>query len=160
MSELNFQGTRICIDGLLKSLKDAQIMSESTEKAKVEPAIKRSIIDIIADLEKPVADRHISQRKQGQTNIRYIAWYNAERYLDHYAAGWKKEIKEVLNIAGNVAMIVRLTIPCLEGEVYREATGCEADDKSGYGDPFSNAESMALRRACANFGLGRYLYDK
>ena len=133
-------------------------MSEAP--AKVEPAIKRSIVDIVADLEKPVAERHISSRKQGQAQIKYIAWYNAERYLDHYAAGWKKEIREVMNIAGNVAMTVRLTIPCLEGEVYREATGSEADDKSGFGDPFSNAESMALRRACANFGLGRYLYDK
>ena len=29
-----------------------------------------------------------------------------------------------------------------------------------YGDPSSNAESMAFRRAAARFGLGLYLYDK
>jgi hypothetical protein len=28
-----------------------------------------------------------------------------------------------------------------------------------YGDPSSNAESMAFRRACANFGLGLDLYE-
>jgi hypothetical protein len=138
-------------------------MSEAatkTEPQRPGPAISRSIVDIVADLEKPVADRHVSSRRQGQTNIKYIAWYNAERYLDFYAAGWKKEIKEVMNIAGNVAMTIRITIPCIEGDVYREATGYESDDKSGFGDPFSNAESMALRRAAATFGLGRYLYDK
>ncbi|QYO62305.1 hypothetical protein [Leptolyngbya sp. 7M] len=29
-----------------------------------------------------------------------------------------------------------------------------------YGDPSSNAESMAFRRAAARFGLGLYLYSK
>lgn len=124
------------------------------------PAIKRSIQDIVADLSKPVAQRHLSTRKQGGKDITFISWHHAENYLDHYAAGWRKEIKEVMHIAGKVAMTVRLTIPCLEGEVYREATGFEEEDKGDYGDPFSNAESMALRRACANFGFGRYLYDK
>jgi hypothetical protein len=136
-------------------------MTQATPtQEKVLPARARSIQDIITDLSKPVADRHLSSRKQGGTTLSYIAWHNVERYLDFYAAGWSKEIKEVYNIAGHVAMTVRITIPCIEGDVFREATGCEGEDKSGYGDPFSNAESMALRRAAANFGLGRYLYDK
>ena len=64
----------------------------------------------------------------------------------------------------------RLTIPTAEGNVYREATGTEelkrTDRETGepielaYGDPSSNAESMALRRAAAKFGLGLYLYNK
>jgi len=29
-----------------------------------------------------------------------------------------------------------------------------------YGDPSSNAESMAFRQATAKFGLGLYLYEK
>ncbi len=29
-----------------------------------------------------------------------------------------------------------------------------------YGDPSSNAESMAFRRAAAKFGLGLYFYSK
>jgi hypothetical protein len=51
----------------------------------------------------------------------------------------------------------------VEGWVYREATGTEEepdDDQQMYGDPSSNAESMALRRAAAKFGLGLYLYNK
>lgn len=64
----------------------------------------------------------------------------------------------------------RLTIPTAEGNIYREATGTEelkrTDKETGdslelaYSDPSSNAESMALRRAAAKFGLGLYLYDK
>jgi hypothetical protein len=64
----------------------------------------------------------------------------------------------------------RLTIPTAEGTLYREATGTEElkeiNPKTGeirelvYGDPSSNSESMAFRRAAAKFGLGLYLYDK
>jgi hypothetical protein len=53
-----------------------------------------------------------------------------------------------------------LTVPTAEGPVYYEATGFETLETVGYGDPASNAESMALRRAAAKLGLGLYLYDK
>lgn len=79
----------------------------------------------------------------------------------------------------------RLSLYAQEGIFFREATGTEllkeekalkADygktmrDEQGnalttigelaYGDPSSNAESMALRRTAAKFGLGLYLYSK
>jgi hypothetical protein len=57
-------------------------------------------------------------------------------------------------------MTVRLTIQCAEGTVYREATGQEDETLDSYGDSSSNAESMALRRASAKFGLGLALYDQ
>lgn len=140
-------------------------MSE-TQTAEIEPSENigqqelRSIRDIVADLSKPVAARHLSTRKQGGKDIQYLKWHHAEQYLEHFAPGWKKEIKEVMNFAGKVVMTVRIIIPSLEGDIWREATGCEDETKDSYGDAFSCAESMALRRACANFGLGRYLYDK
>jgi len=59
-----------------------------------------------------------------------------------------------------VFLTVRVTITCDDGTVYREATGNESEDLDSYGDPFSNAESMALRRALAKFGLALYLYDR
>jgi hypothetical protein len=55
---------------------------------------------------------------------------------------------------------VRISIPCLEGIISREATGTEDEELKGYGDPSSNAEAMALKRAAAKFGLGLYLYQK
>ena len=120
----------------------------------------RSIREIVKDLSKPVAKRHLRTRKQGGKELQYIAWHDAVKYLDHYAPGWNYEVRSIQNIAGKLILTVRLSVPCAEGIVYREATGQEDEDKDNYGDSSSNAESMALRRASAKFGLGLYLYDQ
>ena len=120
----------------------------------------RSIRDIVNDLTKPVAKRHLRTRKQGGKDLNYISWHDAVKYLDHYAPGWNYEIRSIQNIAGKLIITVRLSVPCAEGLVFREATGQEDEDKDNYGDSSSNAESMALRRASAKFGLGLYLYDQ
>ena len=136
---------------------------EKTEEldAKDEPAGGlRSIREIVRDLSKPVAKRHLRTRKQGGKEITYIAWHDAVKYLDHYAPGWNYEVRSMNSIAGKLILTVRLSIPAQEGVVYREATGQEEEETSSYGDSSSNAESMALRRAAAKFGLGLYLYDQ
>ncbi|MGI9037174.1 MAG: Rad52/Rad22 family DNA repair protein [Pyrinomonadaceae bacterium] len=120
----------------------------------------RSIREIVKDLTKPVAKRHLRSRKQGGKEIQYIAWHDAVKYLDHYAPGWNYEIRSMNSISGKLIIVVRLSIPCLEGVVYREATGQEDETLDSYGDSSSNSESMALRRAAAKFGLGLYLYDQ
>ena len=120
----------------------------------------RSIREIVKDLSKPVAKRHLRTRKQGGKEIQYIAWHDAVKYLDHYAPGWCYEIRRVDSIGGKLILTIRLSIPCLEGIVYREATGQEDELMDTYGDSSSNSESMALRRAAAKFGLGLSLYDK
>lgn len=120
----------------------------------------RSIRDIVNDLSKPVAKRHLRSRKQGGKEIQYISWHDAVKYLDHYAPGWNYEIRSIQSIAGKLIITVRLSVICAEGIVFREATGQEDEDKDNYGDSSSNSESMALRRASAKFGLGLYLYDQ
>ncbi|MEO8073479.1 MAG: Rad52/Rad22 family DNA repair protein [Acidobacteriota bacterium] len=120
----------------------------------------RSIRDIVADLSKPVAKRHLRTRRQGGKDIKYIAWHDAIKYLDHYASGWNYEIRSIESIGGKLILIVRLSIPCLEGVVFREATGQEDEELDSYGNSSSNSESMALRRAASKFGLGLYLYDQ
>lgn len=120
----------------------------------------RSIREIVKDLSKPVAKRHLRTRKQGGKEIQYIAWHDAVKYLDHYAPGWCYEVRSIDSIAGKLILTIRLSIPCLEGLVYREATGQEDETLETYGDSSSNAESMALRRACAKFGLGLSLYNQ
>lgn len=131
--------------------------TETITDGKTEP---RSIREIVRDLSKPVAKRHLRSRKQGGKDIRYIAWHDALKYLDHYASGWNYEIRSIDSVGGKLILTVRLSIPCAEGIVYREATGQEDEDKETYGDSSSNAESMALRRAASKFGLGLYLYDQ
>jgi hypothetical protein len=121
----------------------------------------RSIKDIIADLSKPVNPQRLKQRQQGGRTLDYLPWYQAVRYLDNYAPGWRYEIRSVGQIGDNLVMTVRVIIPCLEGEVWREASALEViEDPKRYGDAATNAESAALRRAAAKFGLCLYLYDR
>ncbi|HLM00646.1 MAG TPA: Rad52/Rad22 family DNA repair protein [Pyrinomonadaceae bacterium] len=128
--------------------------------SKTESTEMRSIRDIVKDLSKPVAKRHLRTRKQGGKELTYISWYDAVKYLDHYAPGWCYEVRSMNSVGGKLILTIRLSIPCLEGVVYREATGQEEEETNSYGDSSSNAESMALRRAAAKFGLGLSLYDQ
>lgn len=124
----------------------------------------RSITAIIADLSSPVNPQRLKQRKASNNSdrqITYIPWFQAVRYLDKYAAGWTCEIRSVNTVGENLVMTVRITIPCLEGYVYREASALERiEDPKRYGDAATNCESAALRRAAAKFGLCLNLYDK
>jgi hypothetical protein len=137
-------------------------MSETaTQTAPEQPATAlRSIREIVADLSKPIAQKHLKSKKQGGNTITFIPWYNAVKYLDHFAPGWSYSVKSIEHIKEQVVLVVEIAIPCAEGVVTRQATGNENDVTSSYGDPFSNAESMALRRAAAKYGLGLHLYDK
>ncbi len=128
--------------------------------SKEAPRPLRSIEAIIEDLSRPIAERHVKTRTQGDKQIHYIEWHTAVRYLDHFAPGWSFEIRNVAPTADRFVVTARISIPCLEGVVYREATGTEDEELKGYGDPSSNAEAMALKRAASKFGLGLYLYQK
>jgi hypothetical protein len=119
--------------------------------------VGRSINEIVSDLSKPIPDAFLRERKQGGTVLTYIPWHNATRILDAYAPGWSYHV-EIHHHGDKVLAIATISVIAAEGIVVRQATGYEDEDKSGFGDPFSNSESMALRRAAAKFGLGRYLY--
>ena len=120
----------------------------------------RSIRDIVKDLSKPIAQKHLRKRRQGGKEITYLAWHDAVKYLDHFAPGWCYEIRSIDSVSGKLIIVVRLSIPSSEGITYREATGQEDESLDSYGDSSSNAESMSLRRAAAKFGLGLGLYDQ
>ena len=120
----------------------------------------RSITQIISDLSREIPQRHLKSRVQGGKTLHYIDWSTAVRFLDHFAAGWSCEIRNVTISDARCVVTVRISIPSLEGIIVREATGTEDEELKGYGDPSSNAEAMALKRAAAKFGLGLYLYQK
>jgi hypothetical protein len=120
----------------------------------------RSIKDIIAELSKPVATRHLKTRRQGGNEITYIEWHTAVKYLDLFAPGWSYHVKSVSLVGSLVTVIASISIPCSEGIVTREATGCEDAAAKGYGDAVSNSEAMALKRAASKFGLALHLYQK
>jgi hypothetical protein len=107
------------------------------------------------------------------------------KLLDRCAPGWQGEVTHIHTTRDRIFVTYRLSLWAEEGVFTREATGTELlkeakplKDEEGhilrtgagipqtkmeelaYGDPSSNAESMAFRRAAAKFGLGLYLYDK
>ena len=121
---------------------------------------RRSIQAIIADLSRPLPEACVASKTQGGQAIPFLHWQTVARVLDAYAPGWDGQVMRVDQVGTTCAITYRLTIPCLEGDVSREATGQEDADVKGYGDATSNAEAMAMKRAAAKFGLGAWLYDK
>ena len=137
--------------------------SEQSPTVKPPRPYTRPAADILADLSKPIAPQHLKSKSKGGTKFQFITWYHAIRYLDYFAPGWCSEVRGVHWFGERLIVTVRLSIPCAEGWVFREATGTEEEPDEGekmYGDPSSNAEAMALKRAAAKFGLGLSLYDK
>ncbi|HEX8653071.1 MAG TPA: Rad52/Rad22 family DNA repair protein [Pyrinomonadaceae bacterium] len=120
----------------------------------------RPIDEIIKDLSKPIPQRLLKDKTVGGTKIKYLPWHTAVKFLDLYAPGWSYEIRHLMGIGGKLVLVSRISIPCAEGVVYREATGQEEETVDRYGDPASNAESKSLRRAAAKFGLGISLYER
>src|SRR5262249_41283589 len=135
-------------------------MTNGTELQPVADNGPRSIAAIIADLSRPVSPQRLKQRTQGGRTLSYIPWFQAVRYLDKFAPAWRYEIRSVAQVGDNLVMTVRITIPCAEGEVWREASALEPIKGTGFGDAATNCESAALRRAASKFGLCLNLYDK
>lgn len=135
---------------------------------------RRPIIDILADLSKPIPKKYLATRVQGGATLTYLPWVNCCKLLDRCAPGWQGEVTHMHTTSDRLFLTYRLSLHAEEGIFTREATGTELlkeeylDKKTqtvkirelAYGDPSSNSESMALRRAAAKFGLGLYLYQK
>lgn len=128
----------------------------------------RRMSKILEDLKKPIKPRHLETKTRGGDELTYIPWFRAAKYVDHYTNGhWEKEVVQVKTTDRRIFVTVRVTIHARDESLSRTATGTEKlfkieDGQAkeiAYGDPSSNAESMAFRRACANFGLGLNLYE-
>lgn len=120
---------------------------------------RRSILEILADFKEPIPARFIKTKTLKGQRIEFVSWYSYIKLLDYYAPGFGWEVR-TKQVGDRTVVEGRLTILALEGDFVREATGQEDSDTDSWGDPSSNAESMALRRACAKFGLGLHLWEK
>lgn len=137
-----------------------------------------SIKQIEATLSRPLPPSCLKQRKVDGNLVDYIPWHTACSILSKYAPGWewrivsseiiqghsfevwnKQQEKEItITNPPRFQIVGELAIPAQEGVIRRQTMGSEELSLRGYGDPGSNAESMAFRRAAAKFGLGLYLY--
>lgn len=120
--------------------------------------------EIKAALSRKLPDNLLKTLPAGKGNAKYLSWHSVIRILDKYAPGWKWEVRQVYTTADRIFLVGRLTIIAKDGTFFQEATGTELLKNNGkeiaYGDPSSNAESMALRRAATRYGLALYLYDQ
>jgi len=124
---------------------------------------------ILNELRVPIAEKYLKSKKRKNATLRFCPWYRVNKILDDVTGGrWHYEIVDKTITTNIVSVTVRITIVIGGTTIYREGTGIEPLDieafcdptSYSYGDPQSNAESMAFRRAAARFGLGLHLYEK
>ena len=121
---------------------------------------KRPLQDIISDLKKPLNKKWLQTKRRGSNTLTFMPWFRYCELADMYAPGWEKEITDVSWTDKGCTVRVKIIIHAEEGSFSRESTGYDADFGNKYGDPQVRAESMAFRRAWANMGLARELYEK
>ena len=125
------------------------------------------IKEILQRLQQPIPKGLLRQKdsfikgKKGKP-ITFVSWFDTCNLLDERAGlgNWAWRVDSVVHTAERLVVYGSLTIYGEDRELCMSATGTEELQCSSFGDPSSNAEAMAFKRACAKFGLARYLYDK
>ena len=144
--------------------------SEEGAEAPVEivltdPDPKRRFKEVLAKLSEKISDDQIKTREEGGATLSYIEWHTACDVLDKVAGDWENDIKEVKVVDNKLFITGSITI---DGRT-RTNVGWEfltRTDRNGevkeiaFGDVFTNAFSMYLKRAAAIFGVARHLYKK
>lgn len=111
-------------------------------------------------LKAEIPQEFLRTRQQGGQTLTFMPWHACSALADERAPGWSGYVERIQQINDAVAVTYRISIPTDDGTVEREAIGYETLSTSSYGDPTSNAESMAFRRAWAKHGLGSSLYGQ
>ncbi|KAI9085371.1 hypothetical protein K1719_032627 [Acacia pycnantha] len=121
--------------------------------------INRPLAEILSDLNKKLPDNIVKADVHGTP---LIPWYHAIRMLNFYAPEWTGEVRDVIfSNNGGVTVVYRVTVKGSDGEkVTRIATGTVYPSGGHIGDPVAAAEELALCKACAQLGLGLYLYHE
>jgi hypothetical protein len=177
------------VDELPMSEEDEKALNEELAKqkdegttdpridTKIAQAKLKSIAEIEADLSKPIPPRLLKTMpgRGGGKQLSYIHWLTAQKFLSLYAPGWSSRVTFVDPVGdeekGGVVVGVEVSIPTQEGIVTRGNVGYKAyktgKDKqtgeakdTGFGGAALVAQRQAFKRAAADFGLARGLYEK
>lgn len=126
-----------------------------------------TLLEMQAALKRPLPQQMLKSKTLKGKRIDFVPWYTVVSVLDKYCPGWQWQIVTMHTTEDRIFLVGRLTVPTADGPILREATGTEelkriTDEgeiaEIAYGDPSSNAESMAFRRCAAKFGLCLYMY--
>lgn len=119
----------------------------------------KTLAAILYDLRKPIHPKYISQKNTGKFKADYVHHAVLRDLLDYYAPGWEWRT-HLFSVDGKVYVTGTMTLHGSDASQARDGTGNEDSDLDGYGDPSSNSEAQALRRAAMAHGLGRHLWKK
>jgi hypothetical protein len=122
--------------------------------------------DRFRTLFKPFSDHAKQSKRQGGSNITFVPWYTyVTRAHVEFPEGYSKEVRYVEQINGlnkdgeaTHTLIVCVRITDNSTEEHHEALGSADAGKQSWGGAVAEAESQAMRRAFANFGLGLEMY--
>ena len=117
------------------------------------------------DLFEPFPDELKSEKKQGGQDITFVEWHEyVIRAHRTFPQGYSKAV-EVTTAEGYdkkgapvATLIVKVRITDEETGAYQEALGSADAGKTSWGGAVAEAESQAMRRAFANWGLGLEMY--
>jgi len=119
---------------------------------------QQSTAETLAELHRPIDNRHFKERKQGGITLTYVPWAILAKHLHHRAPGWNWEIQSVQEVGGCVVVTGRLTIPTTDGLLHFSACASEPLESKSQAPAAESAASSALRRACGLAGLGLDLW--
>lgn len=114
--------------------------------------------DDLADaLAEPFAPAAHQTKRQGGSEITFVSVHHYKQRLNATVgpAGWSNTVR-LEEHSGKLVAVVALSIL----GVTKENVGDEDEDKDSFGTASTNAYAQAFKRACSDFGLGAYLYDK
>lgn len=97
-------------------------------------------------------------KSQGGSQITFVSWTHYVQRLNDLvgASGWTVDQPDHYNAGDKLVMAVPVTVL----GVTKVNVGDEEGDKDSFGTASTNAYAQAMKRTCALFGLGLYLYDK
>jgi hypothetical protein len=127
----------------------------------------KSIVEIEANLSKPIPPRLLLKFDKGAARgLTYIHWLTAQKFLSLYAPGWSSRVVSTTDVGDGVVVNHEISIPTLEGIVtrgnvgYKEYKTGTQGKATGFGGAALVAQRQAFKRAAAEFGLARGLYEK
>jgi hypothetical protein len=126
--------------------------------------VKRPLADILNDFTRPIPKEYLRKKpvyskgkKTGEVD--YAHWSGYVRLLLQYCPGYSWQVRTQY-LSDRVVVEGQLTLTAAEGSFIYEATGVEFLENNNFGDAVYDAESSAMRRACAKTGLGLYLWQR
>lgn len=161
------------------SAEDEAALNEALEEAKSEAPDStlqtrlsqnsnlKSIVEIEEKLSRPIPPRLLKTFDKGSARgLKYIHWLTAQKFLSLYAPGWSSRVVSVTDVGDGAVVNVEISIPTAEGLVtrgnvgYKEYKTGAANKATGFGGAALVAQRQAFKRAAAEFGLARGLYEK